>query len=227
MSEIERMVEASRHSDAPLHVRLQALKEMIDDQSPEFASAMGDFVDRLAVAKAGSAVPQIGDPMPNFVLPDESGNLVSLDGLLAENPVVVTFHRGHWCPYCRMSVDALAHMQPKPQSAKIVAISGELPTFSKKLKAEAEADFPFLTDLELGYALSLNLAIWVDDLTAKFIADSGFDVADYQGSAGWILPIPAVFAVSQDGIIRARHIDPDYRRRMDTEDIAAMAALLA
>ena len=223
MSELEQMIDESRYGDAPLGARLLQLKNKIDKAYPEFASAMGAFVDRLENARAGINVPQVGEQMPNFMLPNENGHLVSLETLLMDSPVVITFHRGHWCPYCRLSVESLARTAPKLKTAQLIAISGEKPQYSRILKAEANADFPMLTDIELGYTLSLNLAIWIDNATAEYIMGSGYDIATYQGSPSWILPIPAVFAVSQDGVIRARHVDPDYRRRIDMEDILDMA----
>ena len=47
----------------------------------------------------------------------------------------------------------------------------------------------------------------------------GLDIAPYQGNETWILPIPATFIVGRDGLVKARYIDPDHRRRMDLDDI--------
>jgi peroxiredoxin len=80
-----------------------------------------------------------------------------------------------------------------------------------------------LTDFGNGYALSLNLAVWVDDAMSSLIAAAGWDVPKYQGSEGWIVPIPSVFIVGQDGLIKARHVDPDYRRRLALDDLRAAA----
>jgi peroxiredoxin len=75
--------------------------------------------------------------------------------------------------------------------------------------------------------LSLNLAIWVDDAMSSLIAGAGWDIPSYQGTSGWILPIPSVFVVGQDGLIKARHVDADYRRRMEPAEMskAALAAM--
>ena len=43
----------------------------------------------------------------------------------------------------------------------------------------------------------------------------------YQGNDSWMLPIPATFVVGQDGRIKARFVDPDYRKRMAIEDLIA------
>jgi hypothetical protein len=76
-----------------------------------------------------------------------------------------------------------------------------------------------LTDIDNGYALSLNLAIWVGDELEQLMAASGRDLPSYQGNEAWFLPIPATFVLSGVGIIKARFIDPDYRRRMAVEDL--------
>jgi len=85
------------------------------------------------VRPCGATAPQVGDAMPPFILPDESGRLVSLEAVLAKGPVAVTFHRGHWCPYCRISIHALAKVQEEifAQGGQIVAIMPERQQFAQ------------------------------------------------------------------------------------------------
>jgi peroxiredoxin len=216
---LEVAYQQARAMDAPLNARLKVIADRVRALSDEFAGAVDEFVGRLERAGAGETAPQVGDAMPSFVLPDEKGHLVSLDSLLARGPVAVVFLRGHWCPYCRLNAVALAEIQDQAKPVQFVVISAERRPFTDTLKNEAEASFPFLTDVGNGYSLSLNLAIWVDDKMSGLIAGAGWDVPAYQGDATWILPIPAVFLVGTDGIIRARHIDPDYRKRMEISDL--------
>jgi len=181
------------------------------------------LVMRLKGAGAGAAAPQPGDPMPPFLLPDEDGQIVSLDELLKKGPVAVTFHRGHWCPYCRINVNALVRAQHEiaAEGGQIVAIMPERREFAAEFKSEAKAPFPILTDIDNGYALSLNLVIWVGAEMKKMLADRSRDLPAYQGNDAWMLPIPATFIVGTDGIVRARFVDPDYRKRMDIDDMLA------
>ena len=79
--------------------------------------------------------------------------------------------------------------------------------------------YPVLTDIDNGYALSLNLAIWVGDEMQQILESSGRNLPQYQGNHAWVLPIPAIFVVGQDGIVTDRFIDPDYRKRMTLEDL--------
>jgi peroxiredoxin len=220
---IEDAFRDARDQDSPLGHRLGLVAERIRAILPDACDVVDGFVRRLEDAKAGQQAPQIGTQMPNFILPDDEGRLVSLSQLLEQAPVVVAFHRGHWCPYCRLNAVGLATIESDIKPVQIVAISAEVQSYTRQIKAESGATFPFLTDVGNGYALSLNLAIWVDDITSSIFGDSEEDIKEYQNQNGWLLPIPSVFVVRQDGIIHARHIDPDYRRRMELDDIVAAA----
>jgi len=104
---------------------------------------------------------------------------------------------------------------------QIVGIAPDVQKFTQTLKADARLRFPVLTDIDNGYAMSLNLAIWVGQELSALMKGAGFDLSLYQGNDAFTLPIPATFVIGQDGIIRARHVDPDYRRGMETEDLLA------
>lgn len=206
-----------RDQPVPLGERLRLIAELVRDRGPQFMDEVDRFVGRLEAARAGASAPQVGEPMPEFVMPDHDGRLVSLAELLAKGPAVIAFHRGHWCIYCRLNMAGLAEVQDRLAPARLVAVSAETQHYTRSLRSEARAEFPFLTDVGGGYALSLNLAIWVDEAMARLIDSAGWDVPAFQGGGGWLLPIPSVFVVRQDGIIAARHVDPDYRRRMELD----------
>jgi peroxiredoxin len=220
---IDEALVVCRDMDASVNERLSCYAEAVRRFTPPFAAAVDRLVDRLKTAGAGEAAPQPGDPMPPFVLPDEDGHIVSLEELLRKGPVAVTFHRGHWCPYCRINVNALVKAQHEiaAEGGQIVAIMPERREFAAEFKSEAKAPFPILTDLDNGYALSLNLVIWVGAEMAKLLAERSRDLPTYQGNDAWMLPIPAAFVVGTDGIVKARFVDPDYRRRIDIDDMLA------
>jgi peroxiredoxin len=212
-----------RDMDASLAERLQAFADAVRELGPIFQSSVDDLVARLRAHDVGDNSPKPGEKMPDFVLPDERGQLVSLGQLLEKGPVAVTFHRGHWCPYCRINTRALAEAQEQiaAQGGQVAAIMPDRQHFTAELKAQSEAPFPILTDIDTGYALSLNLAFWVGEEMQKLMCQAGWDVAPSQGSDTWLLPIPATFVVGTDGEVKARFVDPDYRRRMTIEDLLA------
>ena len=102
-----------------------------------------------------------------------------------------------------------------------MAITPEREKFTNELKSDAAAPFPILTDLDNAYALTLNLAFYLGDEMKALLGNLGLALPSYQGNEAWMLPIPATFVVGTDGVITARFVDPDYRRRMPVEDLLA------
>ena len=213
-----------RDLDVSLSEQLRSFAENTRQERPEFAAAVDRLIDRLRLYGAGDSAPKPGEPMPGFVLPDENGDRVSLDDLLDEGPVAITFHRGHWCPYCRININALAQAQKElgEGEGQIIGIMPDLQKFVAEVKKQSNVPFPILSDMDNGYALSLNLTIWVGAELQRMLQDR-VNLPVFQGNSSWMLPIPATFVVGRDGLIRARFIDPDYRNRMTiTEMLAAM-----
>jgi peroxiredoxin len=209
--------------EAPLADRLQAFANELRHLDPHFQTAVDALVSRLAENDAGATAPKVGEPMPAFLLPDDQGRLVRLEDLLANGPVALAFNRGHWCPYCRINVDALARAEKEvaAEHRHVAAIVPDRQKFVVWLRSEAKAPFPVLTDIDNGYAMTLDLAFYVGDELKHMMVSSGWDPSVSQGTDNWMLPIPATFIIGTDGIIRARFIDPDYRMRMAIEDLLA------
>jgi peroxiredoxin len=212
-----------RDMDASLGERLQAFADTVRQLGPHFQEAVDRLVERLRANDVGQNAPQPGNPMPSFALPDETGRLVTLEEMLKQGPLAVTFHRGHWCPYCRINTRALAQAQGAiaAEGGQIAAIMPDQEHFTAELKAEADAAFPILTDIDNGYAMSLNLAFWVGPEMQELMTGAGWDVSLSQGSDTWLLPIPATFVVDTNGRIAERFLDPDYRKRVAIEDLLA------
>jgi peroxiredoxin len=220
---LQEKTDACRLMDAPLSVRLKSVADEVRRLSPDFADIVDRMVARLAANGVGLAAPLPGEPMPDFMLPNSDGHLVGLSGLLEQGPVVISFNRGHWCPYCQLNVDALAKAAPeiKVLGAQVVAISPETRRYANELKDYAKAPFPILTDMDGGYALEANLLFWVGEEKRDAMKAGGFDIEPYQDNKTWMLPIPATFVVGQDGMVKSRYIDPDYRHRMEIDDLLA------
>jgi peroxiredoxin len=212
---------AARDMDAPLNARLAAYAAALRRLNRPFAEAVDHLVERLQATAAGHGAPKVGEPMPPFLLPDQAGRLTALAEIIAERPAAIVFHRGHWCPYCRMTNAALAALSVEAAhiGGRIIAITPDRSAFVRRLMQDSGARFPILTDIDNGYALSVGLAIWVGEELRAQMQSIGRDLGVYQGNDSWILPIPATFIVGRDGVVTARHVDPDYRVRMETEAI--------
>jgi peroxiredoxin len=210
-----------RDMDASLADRLDAYSSAVRNFLPSYATAVDKLILNLMTSDAGANAPKPGQIMPSFLLPDENGHLVSLEGLLEKGPVAITFHRGHWCPWCRISLKTLVEAQGRIRAtgAHVAAIMPERQKFAAAFKDEAASPFPVLTDMDNAYALELNLAIWIGPDLERLLSSFGRDLPHYQANDSWMLPIPATFVVGSDGLVKARFIDPDFRRRATIEEL--------
>ena len=218
---VEEVVRKCRDMEGSLNDKLQLVADTVRANSPPFAEAVDRVVARLAKSGAGANAPAVGDPMPPFLLPDDTGRLVSLEELIESGPVALVFNRGHWCPYCRTNTAALAQVygQVSAEGGQIVGITPDRQKYTAMLKSAVDAPFPILTDMDNAYAMSLNLVIWVGAEMQEFQERAGVDLRASQGNDAWLIPIPATFVVGSDGVVKARYVDPDYRKRMAMEDL--------
>lgn len=211
--------------EMPLRERLAAFTAALPlhEWGRPFAEVYGTLIDQVEKAKAGAGAPAANDTLPDFLLPDADGKLVRLDSLLGDGPLVVSFNRGHWCQYCELELRTLAeaHDELARHGARIVSIMPERLAYLRKARSKTGDSVLYLADLDNGYALQLGLAIWLGDDVRDLYIRNGLDLQSYQGSDMWFAPIPATFLVDDAGRVLARKVDPDFRTRMDVDDIIA------
>ncbi len=212
--------------DAPLNERLAAYAERLRELNFPFSEAYDDLVGRLLAGEIGTAAPAPGEAMPPFILPAQSGALVSLEELTGKGPVVISFNRGHWCPFCRIELRTIAayHNEIAAHGGVVVSIMPDRQTFVGKLRSETLEMLPILTDIDNGYALSLGLVLWLGERVKQLMRGRGYHLETFHGNDGWFVPLPATFVVGGDGLVIARFVDPDFRKRMELDDILAALA---
>lgn len=227
LDDLEAAVVHASHMDAPLSARLDYVAGEIERLSPEYKEATDAFVKRLSTAKAGLSAPKVGETITPFLLPDETGALVSLENLLTSGPVALVFIRGHWCQFCQTAITALSAAADdlSAMGARVAFITPETRGYTQRLKTQTKTPFPILTDMDNGYAMANQLVIWVDDLMAGLLKSVDYDITRFQANPAWMLPIPATLVVERTGKVTARFIDPDFRLRMEVEE--TLAALRA
>ena len=197
---------------------------------PDIAKAYDQLVERLDMLDRGEVGPRLGEPMPEFALPDEQGRLVTLSSLLRSGPAVISINRGHWCPYCKLELRSLAAINGDIErlGARTVSIMPDTAPFTSGYVAKNELPFPILSDVDLGYSLSLGLVFWVGAEIRRLYEDVGVELEKYQGNQGYFLPMAAKFVVGRDGLVTARQVNIEFRERMASETIiAALEALRA
>ena len=212
--------------DAPLWRRIELFVEKQREAGSPFVEATEKVVARLRAGDVGESAPKPGEVMPPFVLPAKGGRLVALEDLTRAGPVVVSFNRGHWCPFCRIELSALAaaHDDLAALGARVVSIMPDRQHYVGRLPRAVTERILVLSDIDSAYALSLGLTMWLGDGMGELMLRHGVDLDQIHGSGGWVVPVPATFVVGRDGRVIARLVEHDFRRRMNVEDIRAALA---
>ncbi len=220
--------DAARALDGPLSAQLAAYDALLRARNPAAGEAYHGLVEHLATVDTGANAPSAGDSLPPFQLPDENGRLLSSAELLASGPLVVSFNRGNWCPYCWLELSALEDCSPAivAGGGSVVSITPEVATFSRRLKSRLGLSFPVVTDLDNGYALELGLAMSLTDAVRAVYLKAGIDLGTFQRSDGWFLPIPATLVVDRQGIVRHSYVNADFRQRIEPASVPELLAAL-
>jgi peroxiredoxin len=206
-----------------LSSRLSAYRKESGNRRPDFAKAYDELVERLNVIDRGQLGPQLDDFMPEFDLPDENGRFISLSFLLQSGPMVISINRGHWCPYCKLELRSLAaiHNEIERLGARVISIMPDSARFTSSYVTQNDLPFPVLSDIDLGYSLSLGLIFWVGAEIQHLYEEVGVELEKYHGNQGYFLPMAAKFIVGRDGLVKARQVNLEFRERMEPEAIIA------
>lgn len=206
-----------------------SLKEQLEDYArslrehapSELQKANDVLIGHLRSSGMADCILTAGDLMPEFELADSDGGLWSSRELLDRGPVVVSFFRGDWCPFCRLELQALeAVLQDiEREGATLVAITPDTGTALAATKRNNNLRFHVLSDADHGVALQFGVVYRIADALREQYLKQGLDLAARHGSTGCFLPIPATFIVGRNGIIRHTEFDVDPARRMEPADI--------
>jgi len=186
------------------------------------------LVQGLIDAGAADGALRADDRVPDFLLPNAEGQLVSSAQLLANGPLVLSFYRGMWCPYCSEELNALADTAPhlKAAGATVAAITPEIGGVALKTKKERNLQFEILCDVDNGVAMEFGLMFRIPEDIQKSYLKFNVNMPKIYGNDGWMIPIPATYVVGQDGVIVYAYVNPDYRERCDPESLVDIVSRL-
>ena len=194
----------------------------IDAQVPEpIAERVTAAIAEVDTSGAAPGV-AVGDPAPEFTLPDALGRPVSLRERLSGGPVVLVFYRGEWCPYCNTYLRALQAALPEITSrgASLIAVSPQSPDHSLSITEKAGLGFDVLSDADQSVISAYKLQFTVPpDLQDVHVTAFQVDLRDHTADHSWRLPVPATVVIDSNGVVRAAHVSADYRTRMEPVDI--------
>ena len=206
----------------PLKAQIDAKIEAGRKGNPSFMKGVDDIIKQAKAFEQGLDALSIGQQAPDFELPNPQGELVSLAHLLAKGPVVVTFYRGSWCPYCNLQLRALqARLADiKALGAELVAISPQVPDDSLSEDEISKMEFSVLSDQDAKVASKYGVAWEVPEFLLDHMrTDRQLDLESINNGNANILPIPATFVINKDAEVTWRFVDVDYRYRSEPEDI--------
>jgi len=137
---------------------------------------------------------------------------VSLSSLLKKEPVVLSFYRGEWCPFCNLELRAYQQALPKMEApgAAFVAVSPEKPEFAQLLADKQELTFHVLTDHENFIGRKYGLVYQMNSDVKAIALNFGNDISKRNGSDKWELPVPGTFVIDTKGVVRFAHVDPNF-----------------
>ncbi len=192
------------------------------------AKLIGGDIDDLRGSGILDRAAKVGDVLPVTAnLRDQHNQSFDLARLVADKPVILTFYRGGWCPYCNLELRAYQALLPdiRALSAELVAVSPELPDHSLSTAEKNDLTFTVLSDIGGHLASALGIRFTLSDAVQPFYEKGGHALPERNGDGTWALPMPATFIINRGGHIASAFIEPDYRKRLDPID--ALAALRA
>lgn len=210
-----------------LQDRLDAFKadfvagKLVFKPTKERLALMERATQELIESGQAQRAKKAGDRAPEFALKDPAGNLVSSRDLLAKGPLVVSFYRGVWCPYCNLELQALqaALSDITARGAGLVAISPQTMANSRKSQRDNKLEFSILTDEKSEIAHAFGIRFALPDYLAETYKAFGNDLAVVNDDPAWVLPMPARYVIGSDGVIAYAEVNPDYTRRPDPSEL--------
>lgn len=164
-----------------------------------------------------------GVRFPDFVLPSAEGRLVALADYLARGPVVLSFFRGEWCPFCKLMLTALTEALPEIEAAgaHLLALTPETGGLPLAMKQRHNAAFEVLADVDFGVGLAAGVVFKIPPLYRERLRAAGLDFPQRHGNGAWCLPLPASFLIAPDGKITWRFLNGDYAKRPEPAELIA------
>lgn len=213
-------------SPTALADQIAALEKALASQAP--AALLATFRQEIeALGRSGIAASGLheGAPAPDFILPNVDGRPMTLSALLAEGPVVLTFYRGEWCPYCNLQLRAFQAILPQIREldAVLIAVSPQTPDKSLTTAEKKGLTFPVLSDSGNQVARRYRLVFSLSE-TLRAV---NVNLPAYNGDDSWELPMPGTFVIAPDGTVRLAFVDADWTRRLEPEAILDVLRRLA
>lgn len=196
------------------------IKKFKASKPEEIQQKMQDAINELEASDEGKGLKK-GAKAPNFTLPDASGKSVELYDQLKQGPVILTFYRGNWCPYCNMELRAYQQIigEIHGAGAELLAISPQTPDHSMSVQEKHDLEYKVLSDVGNKVSSKFNLVYQLPEYLVEIYKDNKLDVDKYNGDDEWTLPVSATYIISSDGTIVYEYTKADYKDRVEPSKV--------
>jgi peroxiredoxin len=213
-----------------LQEELDAFKAAFEAGKPPYRASkttvdqMHRATAELRASGAAERALKVGDKAPSFELHDSEATWVSSEKLLAQGPLIVSFYRGVWCPYCNIELKALERTLPRFQSmgASLVAISPQTRSNNRRSVRRNNLTYAVLSDAHNKIAAEFGLVFTLPHYLVELYKSASIDLAIFNDDPSWTLPMPARYVIGIDRVILYSEVNPDYTRRPDPEDMLSV-----
>lgn len=209
-----------------LREQLEARWRLAGERAPEFRRAYEALVRDLAASGLVDSALKAGTEMPEFELPNVEGRFVSSTELTGRGPLVVSFFRGGWCPYCTLELQALQQALPEIEKlgASLVAVTPDTGAALAAAKRSNNLGYEVLSDIDNGVGLGFGIIFRVPEAIRALYLRLGIDLGARHGNrtGEWLLPLPATYIVDRRGVIRHAELDADFTHRMEPAEIVGV-----
>lgn len=207
---------------------LQAeLNEMISKFTREVPGEAQSVMRKALEAMADSGIAEeclrIGMRPLDFTLNNQHGKPVNLEQALKRGPVVISFFRSMWCPYCSLELQALQQALPaiNAAGATLLAIAPQTPEQTRSTAQKFNLNFDVLSDVGNSVAATFGLVLSLPEMLRPIYTNFGFDLPDHNGDDSYELPMAATYVLDRNGLIRLAFTDTDYTKRLEPAEIIA------
>jgi peroxiredoxin len=204
--------------------------KFVEMAPPERIASAENAITEVADSGILDKAINLGDKAPDFTLPDALGNSVSLHDELAKGPVILTWYRGSWCPYCNIQLHdyqkSLGDIQAA--GAQLMAVSPELSDSALTWKEKNELQFIVLSDVGNEVAREYGIVYRIPKgIEGGYVAGGRNDLTKYNGDDSLELPLAVTYVIGSDGTVEYAFVDADYRKRAETSEVVEFAKQFA
>lgn len=209
-----------------LQSRLDEFKKTFEAGAPpynlphEVIETMHRATAELKASGLENSALKVGDRAPEFSLFNQDRVKVTSAELLRQGSVILSFFRGHWCPYCMIELEALQDIESEVRAlgAQIVALTPDLERYTRTVHRKLSLSFDILTDIHLQTAERFRLAFVLPDYLRDLYKAFGMTLDRFHDEPEYRLPMPARYVIDKQGIIRAADVDADYTIRPEPSE---------